>query len=149
MRVSERKGEMVVAWVLFFIGLLWILVARTMPYGEFSVPGPGFLPTLLGALLCGVSLALGISLLLQKTTERVKIGHSYIWAITAALFLVAFFFERIGFILTITLFLSFSLKMLSNLKWIACILWAAAGAIVAFLFFNTLLGIQLPSLYWF
>ncbi len=148
MRVSERNGELVIAGVLCFIGILWIVLAGAMPYGEFSVPGPGFLPALLGALMCGVSLALGIRLFWSKPGRPIHIGHPRIWITIAALILLAVIFEPLGFFLTITLFVALILKLLSPMKWVACSLWAACGALVAYLFFDLLLGIQLPRIPW-
>jgi hypothetical protein len=121
-----------------------------MPHGEFSVPGPGFLPTLLGVLLCGVSLALGIRGLLHRTTtERIEIGHPYIWSAIVAICVLAFFLEPIGFIPTIALFVGFFLKTLSERGWVASIVLGTAAAICAYLFFNRLLGIYLPLGFWF
>jgi hypothetical protein len=40
------------------------------------------------------------------------------------------------------------LKTLSPLRWITCLLIAGAAAAGAFLFFNTLLGVQLPPVRW-
>ena len=145
---TERSGELVIAGVLFCIGLFGILNSRAMPPGEFSVPGPGFFPILLGVLLCSVSLALGIQTFFNRTSQGVKVGHHHIWSTIIALIIVGVFFELLGFILMITLFVGFLLKILSNLRWIACILWAIAAAISAYLFFYLLLGIQLPSARW-
>ena len=145
---TERSGELVIVGIIFGVGLLMILVSIAMPRGEFSVPGPGFFPTLVGVLLCSISFALGVQKFFNKTSQRVKIGHRSIWSTIIALIVVGVFFERLGFILVIALFLGFLLKILSNLRWIACILWAIAAAISAYLFFDLLLGIQLPSAHW-
>lgn len=146
---TERSGELVISGILFCIGLYWMIESRVMPKGEFLVPGPGFFPVLLGALLCIVSLALGVQTFLNRTTRQVKIGHPYIWSTIIALIVVAVFFERLGFILMIALFVGFLLKILSSLRWMTCILWAIVGAVSAYLFFKLLLGIQIPSPRWF
>ena len=121
-----------------------------MPRGEFSVPGPGFLPTLLGIILCGVSLVMGIRCLLHRTaTARIEIGHPYIWSAIVAMFTLAFFLEIIGFIPAIALFVAFFLKTLSERGWLASIALGTVAAICAYLFFNRLLGIYLPLGLWF
>lgn len=149
-RSTLRSGDLVISGLLFCIGLFAILMSRAMPKGEYSVPGPGLFPALLGILLCGVSLVFIVRLVLYKSAKKVvEIGHRYIWATTVAIILVSFFFERFGFILVITFFVGFLLKLLSGLRWIACILWAVVAAIAAYLFFNSLLGVQLPSARWF
>jgi len=147
---TQRNGELVIAGIIFCIGLGGALMSRSMPKGEYMVPGPGLFPALLGTLLCVVSLAFIVRLALSKSDKKVvEVGHRYIWATTAAIILVSIFLERLGFILVITFFVGFLLKLLSNLGWIACILWAVAGAIAAYLFFDSLLGVQLPSARWF
>ena len=147
--VREKTGDMVTAGVLFAIGLAAILLSRLMPLGEFSVPGPGFFPTLLGILLCIVSGALAVRLMVKKgETSVVHIGHPHIWATLAALLGVAVFFERLGFIPVIALFVFFCLKTFSPLRWIACLLIAGVAAVGVFLFFNVLLGVQLPATRW-
>ena len=146
---TERRGELVIAGILFCIGLVGVLMSRAMPKGEYMVPGPGLFPALLGLLLCGVSLAFIVRLALHKGARNVvNVGHRYIWATTAAIILVSLFLERLGFILVMTFFVGFLLRLLSRLGWIACILWAFAGAVSAYLFFDSLLGVQLPSLQW-
>jgi hypothetical protein len=145
---TERGGELVIAGILFCIGLFWIIESRYMPRGEFSVPGPGFFPILLGVLMCLVSGALGVQRFLDRTSGQVKIGHPKIWSTIVAIIVLAVFFERLGSIVMIALFVAFLLKILSHLRWYACILWGIAAAISAYLFFDPLLGIQLPRARW-
>jgi putative tricarboxylic transport membrane protein len=148
--VREKTGDMATAGVLFVIGLAAILLSRLMPLGEFSVPGPGFFPTLLGSLLCIVSGILAVRLIVIKGENSVvRIGHPHIWATLAALLGVAVFFEPLGFIPVIALFIFFCLMTFSALRWIACLLIAVSAAAGVFLFFNVLLGVQLPAMRWF
>lgn len=149
MWTSERKGELVISGIMFCIGLFFILLSREMPHGNLNVPGPGFFPTLLGVLLCGSSFAICIRSFLYKTTNRIKIGHPCIWSTLMAIIVLAFFFERLGFILAITLFVAFLLKSIAHFRWIPCILWAVAAAISAYLLFDVVLGIELPRTPWF
>lgn len=121
-----------------------------MPKGEFSVPGPGFFPTLLGILLCLTSLALAVQRYLNKgSTQRVKIGHPYIWSTLLVIAVLSAFYEGLGFVITIGLFVGVLLKILSHLNWKHCLFWAIAAAVASYLFFSFLLGIQLPSARWF
>jgi hypothetical protein len=146
---TERSGDLVIAGVLFCIGLIWIIGSLGMPRGEFAVPGPGFFPTMLGTLMCVASFALGLHTLLVKSTQRVRIGHPYIWSTIMAMLMVSIVFERLGFIATMALFVGFFLKLLSGLRWIPCTAFSIAAAVGAYLFFNLLLGIQLPFAHWF
>ena len=132
--VGEKTGNLVISGILFSIGLLAILLSRFMPPGEFSVPGPGFFPTLLGAFLCVVSGVQAIRLVAGKGRPGVvRIGHPRIWATLTALTGVAVFFETLGFIPVIAFFVFFCLKTFSPLRWITCLLIAGAAAAGAFL----------------
>lgn len=145
LRTTERIGDVVISGVLFCIGLFSILVSRWMPKIQSAVTGPGTFPNLLGILLCVVSLALGVyTLLHRESIKEVEIGHSGTWTIPVAIIVVGVFFERLGFVPMIAFFVGFFLKIFSNLGWIACVIFAAAAAISAYLFFNLLLGIPLP-----
>jgi hypothetical protein len=147
--VREKTGDMVISGILFSIGLVAILLSRLMPPGEFSVPGPGFFPTLLGTFLCIVSGAQAGRLVARKgSSDWVRIGHPRVWTTLAALLGIAVFFETLGFIPVMALFVFFCLKTFSPLRWIICLLIAGAAAAGAFLFFDTLLGVRLPPVRW-
>jgi len=149
LRTTERIGDVVISGVLFSIGLFSILFSCWMPRIQSAVTGPGTFPMLLGILLCVVSLALGVyTLLHRENNKEVEIGHSVAWTIPLAIIVVGVFFERLGFMPMIALFVGFFLKIISNLGWIACLLFAAAAAISAYLFFDLLIGVPLPMGAW-
>jgi hypothetical protein len=142
---SLRNGNLVIAGFLFCAGLFAILVSRTMPQGAFLVPGPGYFPTILGMLLCVVSVTLGVQAFIDKTTtDVVKVGQTTGWATIAAIMIVGVCFEKIGSIPMFTLFVAFLLKMLSNHKWFSCMILGIMAAITAYFFFSIFLGIFLP-----
>ncbi len=145
--VSWRRAEAIIAIGLAGLGAYWVVGAWVMPAGEFSVPGPGFIPTLVGSLLFLVAIGL-LAARSRGATERVRLGHPHIWAALGAVVAVALLFERLGFFLTSALFLAVLLRLLSKLRWPALIAAAFAGAGVAHLFFAQLLGIQLPGMPW-
>ena len=147
--VPERLGSLIAVLVLFVAGALWILEAQRMPPGEFSVPGPGFFPTLLAACLCLAAAGLGIQARRSRTVEPpVRVGHRYIWATLGAIFALAFIFERLGFICSMALFVGFLLRVLSPLRWSLLIPAAIAAAGAAYFFFGTALGLRLPPTPW-
>jgi putative tricarboxylic transport membrane protein len=147
--VPERMGSLIAVLSLFALGALWILEAQRMPPGEFSVPGPGFFPTLLAACLCLATAGLGIQAWRGRTAEPpVQVGHRYIWATLGAILALAFIFERVGFICSMTLFVGFLLRVLSPLRWSLLIPAAIAAAGAAYFFFGTMLGLRLPPTPW-
>ncbi len=147
--VAERVGSLLGVLALFAVGALWILEAQRMPPGEFSVPGPGFFPTLLATGLCLATAGLALQAWRGRTAEPpVQVGHRYIWATLGAILALAFIFERAGFICSMTLFVGFLLRVLSPLRWFLLIPAAIAAAVAAYVFFGTVLGLRLPPTPW-
>jgi heme A synthase len=147
--VTDRKGDLIISGGLCVMGIFVILKARAMPYGEATVPGPGFLPTILGVLLFGISVILGIKALLSRgNPARVQLGHRSMVSILAAMVILAGLLERAGFLPVMTLFVFLSLKTLSRLRWWMCLLWGLVAALVAYGFFGLVLGIPLPFGTW-
>ncbi len=145
---TQRHGELAIAIILFMVGVVWLVGVLDMPKGEFSVPGPGFFPTLLGLALCVASTALAGKILAAKTTARVSIGNWHIWSTGIALVVLALLFEPLGFVPSIALFMGFFLKRLGEMRWTTCILAATAAAGAAYWFFSHLLGVPLPPVRW-
>lgn len=144
----RRQGELAVAVAFFLVGAVWLVGVLDMPKGEFSVPGPGFFPALLGLALCVTSVALAGKVLAAKTTARVPIGNWHIWSTGIALGVLALLFEPLGFVPSVALFIAFFLKRLAGMRWATSILAAAAAAGAAYWFFSSLLGVPLPPVRW-
>jgi hypothetical protein len=145
---AQRQGELVVAVILFLVGVVWLVGVLDMPKGEFSVPGPGFFPALLGLALCVTSVALAGKVLTTKTGARVPIGNWHIWSTGIALVILALTFEPLGFVPSIALFVGFFLRRLAKVRWTTCVLAATAAAGAAYWFFSRLLGVPLPPVRW-
>jgi hypothetical protein len=144
----QRHGELAIAVILFLVGLVWLVGVLDMPKGEFSVPGPGFFPGLLGLALCVTSVALAGKVFATKTTLRVPVGNWHIWSTGIALVVLALLFEPLGFVPSIALFIAFFLRRLAEARWTTCILAATAAAGAAYWFFSHLLGVPLPPVRW-
>jgi putative tricarboxylic transport membrane protein len=148
MKLSQWSGDSIIASILFLVGLSTSVAARSMPPGDFSVPGPGFVPMAIGVLLCFVSLAMGISATRYRADTIITVGHRNIWAIFVLIVLTGILLERLGFIATITAFVSILFILLSRLRLLACISWALVFATVAYFLFDRFLGVPLPAGNW-
>jgi putative tricarboxylic transport membrane protein len=145
-RVSGRAGDLATAAVLAGLGALWIGMAVGMPKGEFAVPGPGFFPGLLGGGLVGAAAWLTWrALRTAPGAQEVALGHPDIWAALLAILLLAPLFERLGFIVSIALFVGVLLWRLTSLRWWSVLVAAAASSLAAYGFFSNLLGLRLPA----
>ena len=145
MNVEVRRLELVISAVLLILGVLITMGASRMPMGTTSLPGPGFLPLVLGILI--VLTALGVvvyTLLARETLEPVRLGHVYITVTSAALIGVGLLFERAGFLISVFLFMYVMLVVISPLGWWRSALAAAAMTGASYLCFDVLLGVRLP-----
>ena len=144
---GARRGELVAAIVLalFSCWILW--AALQMPLGAAAAPGPGIVPAALGALLLAASLGLvirAVRLAAAPADANIAFGHSHIWLVLGALVVVGFLFEPLGYILTMSLFLTALLRRFSARGWMRSAAIAIVITLVSYFFFHQLLGVNLP-----
>ena len=133
---------------LFLLLAIWISVeALQVPLGTFRMPGAGFFPLALGLTLGTLSVLLFAMSLLspaagsaQAWPERREVLY-LIGAIVVAVWL----FERVGFLVTMALFLALATRVLGKINWALAVLLALVGSLAAYLVFNRVLLIALPS----
>jgi hypothetical protein len=142
---SERHGDIGIILTLMAIGVYAIVDSEAMPSGQFDVSGPGTFPGLLGIALCVVSAIALVGTWLKKSREVIDIGHKDAWRIMFATIAVGISMKYLGFVISIALFVFFLLKLLSKTNWVKCAAISVAGALGAYLIFDTIIGIQLPG----
>ena len=145
---STRRGELIAAVVLIALSGWIVWAALRMPLGSGAAPGPGDLPAALGCLLLAVSVGLLVRALRlsgDQAHESVALGHSHIWLVLLALLVVAFAFEPLGYLVTMTLFLTALLRRFSARGWLSSALISLIIAFATYYFFDTLLGVVLPA----
>jgi putative tricarboxylic transport membrane protein len=137
-----------VAPAVFLLVALWVcLEALQVPLGTFRMPGAGFFP-----LALGLALGLCSILLLAASLASPAFGSTEGWPEQREVFYLAgcvivavWLFERAGFVLTMSLFLAATTRVLGRLSWLAAIVVALIGSTVAYVVFGRLLVIALPS----
>ena len=141
------------AWSAGALALLalWALVeAARLDVGSPTRPGPGFFPLVLAAALLVVALVLVVNAFrvspgapppssAREGTDR--------WKLLAtlgafALYVVAF--EPLGFLLATVAWLAFLLGALARYRWPVAVGAAVVITAVAYLVFDTWLGVRLP-----
>jgi putative tricarboxylic transport membrane protein len=146
-----KKTKIIVSSVAFFWIALAILVcygATRLGLGTVTEPGSGFIFFWLGLVLVMLSLAAfaeslrGSEGIVQETREMnwVKIA-----LVLLSLLLYAFFLERLGFVLTTFLLLSFLLGWIEQANWIRSLVVSTAAALGSFAIFELWLKIRLPK----
>lgn len=134
---------------VFFLGLsLWICVeARQVPFGSVRMPGAGFLPLLLGISLGLLSLILLATIVVGDAGAAIQEAspHLEILYLIGTMFASAWLFERAGFLLTMGLFLGMTVQVLARTRWTITLIIALLGSVAAYLLFDRVLMISLPS----
>lgn len=137
------------------IGLFWVALGILVCYGATQLglgsvtePGSGFIFFWSGLILVILSLmALGESLrsseeIAEETGEMnwVKIG-----LVLLSLLLYAFFLERLGFVVTTFVLVTFLLSWIEGTSWARSLGVASAAALGSFAIFELWLKIRLPK----
>ncbi len=144
--VKTRQGEALVGGGLLLLAAYVAWEGARMPAGSLALPGPGFFPVALGVLLGGA--AVGLLLRARPRAgaggEAVGLGHRHIATALLALTGVALLLERLGFFLTMSLFLLALFRATSTLGWVRAAAAAALVTAAAHVLFHTVLGVPLP-----
>jgi putative tricarboxylic transport membrane protein len=118
--------------------------------GTLHDPGSGFMFFWVGMIMIGLSLSILIRAMKKKAVAgELKVLWSEIrWkkivSVLVALFLYAYVFTSLGFILTTILLLIFLFKSVEPQRWSWAILGAIISTLAAYGVFRLWLGSQLP-----
>ena len=132
------------------IGLLLSIWSTRYQIGSLIQPGPGFLPLALGLLLILLSLILvGKGITSSRIVQTVPTpslfgGWKKIVYTVLILTLGAFFFERVGYLLTFFLLIILLMRGAGSQNWKKAFLVAFCSALGVYLVFVLLLEQQLP-----
>jgi putative tricarboxylic transport membrane protein len=137
---------------LFFIGvgLFFALYGRTVEIGDWSEPGPGFMPFWSGIVLTVMALFLLLGSFKRKEWQVMPpffpLADSWKRVLLAFLAMVAYLllFKPLGFTLVTFFFIAFLLKTIFPQSWKRTLIVAAVTAILARLIFINFLETQLP-----
>jgi putative tricarboxylic transport membrane protein len=144
--IGVRRGGLAVAAMLAAVGLLFVWQASLLDFGSVGLPGAGFFPLTLGAVLAAFAGVIAGERWRQSAAgETVELGHRDVLICVAAMLFVPLLFESLGAYITLGLF---GTTLLVGIGRISPPLAAAAAAIAmaaCWYFFQVLLGLQLPG----
>jgi len=144
---------------LFLFGLGLFLVFRSNRLSVWSSgPDAGFLPFVLAIIIMGLSLlviikAFRLAILTRgrkkdETLEKQGKDVVNFFKVLSYIMLMLFYgilLERVGFLITSSLFLFLMLKFTEKQNWKTTLLVGLTSIIISFLFFKHILGIPLPT----
>ena len=141
---SDRAGDMVVAGVMALTGAFFVWQAARLDLGGVGLPGPGFFPLLLGAVLVVLAIAVGVGRWRSSAGEAVELGHRDVLIAVAALLTVPLIFEPLGAIVTLGLLATALLVLITRVRLPLAIAAAGLGMAACWYLFEVLLGVSLP-----
>jgi putative tricarboxylic transport membrane protein len=139
-------GSVAFFWIV--LGILVCYGASRLGLGSVTEPGSGFIFFWSGLILVFLSL-LDFAQPLRSTEEMVQERAKMDWVkialVILSLMLYAFFLERLGFVVTTFVLLSFLLGWIERTHWTRSLGIASAAALGSFAIFELWLKIRLPK----
>lgn len=144
-----RKSNSISAVILLGLATITLFEGSKLSFGSLRKPGSGFFAMFLATVLAGLSLILlGQSIKErdeEKSSFRAILGNWKKTGITVgALFVCAFLFEWIGYLVSSFLLIVFLMRAIEPRKWWLVITVAFLSSLVSYLVFDVLLGVSLP-----
>jgi len=147
-----RRALLATSGVGIGLGLLYIVVGREYPLGSAGQPGPGFFPTLAGAMLVVSSLATGLEAWLQRGQSAVAWprgeARRRLLRIMAALLGYVVLLPWAGYHLTSTLVTVIVLRVMGVSSWGMSLGTALGLAFLSYYVLAVLLNVPLPLGAW-
>ena len=138
------------AGALFWVtaGLLACFEAIQLGLGSVTEPGAGFIFFWSGLILAVLSLIVFADSLrtpAETPREMRELNWTKITLVLLSLLLYAFFLERLGFVLTTFILVSFLLACVEGTNWFRSLGIACAAALASYAMFELWLKIRLPK----
>ncbi len=148
MKLTLRSRHLELSfWPLLVVGLAHLFYETIhMPMGRFNLPGAGVFPLVLIIPMVLMAMYRVIWLLTHKDedTESVDLGDKNIFLALAGLVGIALLLDRLGFVITMGVFLFVTFKIFTESSWLKSALRAAITVIALYVFFEYLIGVTLP-----
>jgi len=148
--VKRTKLTAGAAGALFWVavGILVCYGATRLGLGSVTEPGSGFIFFWSGLILVLLSLMV-LAESVRSSEDTVQEMGEMNWAkialVLLSLLLYAFFLERLGFVLTTFVLLSFLLGWIEGINWARSLAIASAAALASIAVFELWLNIRLPK----
>ncbi|MCX5906329.1 MAG: tripartite tricarboxylate transporter TctB family protein [Deltaproteobacteria bacterium] len=146
----DKKSSLI--WFIF--SLCIIGGASAYPFGVLSRPGPGFLPTVCGVIMAGLSLVVFFQAFGgdQKGKDEGKSFFTARWPrlVAALVILLAYGFlvEPVGYLAATFIFILLALKVVEPSRWRTALLEAVLATVLSYAVFELWLNVQLPKGFW-
>ena len=144
-----RKYDRISTVFWFFVGLYVIWEGYATHVGTLKGPGPGFLLFWSGIVLCGLSAFTFVKAQFSIEQESKKMWVGLKWHKPLLVLMIslvyAFFFSRLGYLLSTFLFMLLLFKFMDSLKWPNALLASFLSVFFTWLLFDFWLQCQFPK----
>jgi putative tricarboxylic transport membrane protein len=144
---TAKAKASAVAVVFLLLGAWICFEALQVPFGSVRMPGAGFFPLVLGVMLGVLSTILLATNLLSPADGLIRVWpeRPEVLYLVGSLLVAVVLFERAGFVLSMALFLTVSLRVLGKTRWVTAVPVALVGSANSYVAFSRGLLIALPS----
>jgi hypothetical protein len=146
--LNDRSGGILVAGMLGAAGAFFVWQALRLDLGGIAMPGPGFFPLSLGAILMACAALIGFACARSRAGEAVEFGHRDVVITVAALLTIPLIFEPLGAPVSLGLLGIAILLLVGRVALPLAIAATGLGMAACWYFFVVLLGVQLPTGTW-
>lgn len=149
-RAWIRHLRLALAFVLMLIGVYLSIQARSMGYSEFGSPGPGFFPFWVGLFLAIASFFWFLAEFKEVIDDQVEQdldpkGIYRVARLLVAISALAFFFEPLGYNISILVFMLFLTSTMGKGRVATNIIISLMSSFGVYLFFEKMLDVPLPN----
>jgi putative tricarboxylic transport membrane protein len=150
-----RRWDQIASFVGMGIGVLLVFSSLRLNLGQWTQPGPGFLPLCSGVLLIILCVVYGVWSFGRKDESSQKKESPWprenlgkIIGVLIALFLFAFLLPLFGYLLSTFLLMIFLFRVIEPERWPLTFLKAALSVGVTYAIFEKWLMVQFPKGFW-
>ena len=145
-----RKHDLISSILWFIMGLSILLSSISFGLGTLSVPGPGFMSFLAGAIICVFSAITFLGALFSKSKEAAvhlwaKLNYFKLVSVLVLLFAYVFLIDTLGFIISTLLLVFLLMRFLGSLGWFQSLLGAILTTTCCYFIFDLWLRTSLPK----
>lgn len=149
----KKYGDLICGLIGVVIAIVLFILSLQINMKEGDLIGAGFLPLIVSVIVFFFSLTLAMrgwkssKIYIEQPLEYEK-NTLGVWLMIVACFLYAALIKPLGFIIDSSLFLYFTLCMMTkkeNIKWGRFAVLAVVAVVIIYMIFTEIFGIRLPK----
>ncbi len=143
-RTASESKDFWSGIIFLVVGAAFVGLGRGYPMGTAMRMGPGYFPTMLGALLALIGLALIVRTLVRPGASVGRLAYGKVALITAANVLFALLLRRLGLGLALVLLVMMSAYASRRFRWSTGLVLAVGLAAGSSIIFVWMLKLPIP-----